>query len=73
MSEVKYQEQVRLLLDILPEVAMEECFAMHGGTALNLFMRDMPRLMTKFAASDATLPDTPLQFDECIEQKYSIR
>ena len=44
MSEVKYQDQVRLLLDILPDVAMEKCFAMHGGTALNLFMRDMPRL-----------------------------
>jgi predicted nucleotidyltransferase component of viral defense system len=44
MSEIKYQNQVRLLLDILPEVALEECFAMHGGTALNLFLRDMPRL-----------------------------
>ena len=44
MSEIKYQDQVRLLLDILPEVAKEDCFAMHGGTALNLFMRDMPRL-----------------------------
>ena len=39
-----YKQQVRLLLDILPEVAKEECFAMHGGTAINLFVRDMPRL-----------------------------
>lgn len=39
-----YQKQVSLLLDILPEVAKEECFAMHGGTAINLFVRDMPRL-----------------------------
>ena len=44
MSEIKYQNQVRLLLDVLPEAAFEECFAMHGGTALNLFLRDMPRL-----------------------------
>jgi predicted nucleotidyltransferase component of viral defense system len=44
MSEIKYQNQVRLLLDVLPQVALEDCFAMHGGTALNLFMRDMPRL-----------------------------
>jgi hypothetical protein len=29
---------------VLPEVAKEECFAMHGGTAINLFLRDMPRL-----------------------------
>ena len=43
MNEV-YKKQVRLLLDVLPEVAKESCFAMHGGTALNLFVRDMPRL-----------------------------
>ena len=39
-----YKKQVGLLLDVLPEVAKEECFAMHGGTAINLFVRDMPRL-----------------------------
>lgn len=39
-----YTKQVRLLLDVLPEVAKEACFAMHGGTAINLFVRDMPRL-----------------------------
>jgi predicted nucleotidyltransferase component of viral defense system len=39
-----YKKQVGLLLDVLPEVAKEECFAMHGGTAINLFLRDMPRL-----------------------------
>jgi predicted nucleotidyltransferase component of viral defense system len=39
-----YKGQVKLLLDVLPEVAREECFALHGGTAINLFVRDMPRL-----------------------------
>jgi len=39
-----YKKQVKLLLDVLPEVAKESCFAMHGGTAINLFVRDMPRL-----------------------------
>ncbi|MBE9548626.1 MAG: nucleotidyl transferase AbiEii/AbiGii toxin family protein [Proteobacteria bacterium] len=39
-----YKKQVQLLLDVLPEVAKEACFAMHGGTAINLFVRDMPRL-----------------------------
>ncbi len=39
-----YKRQVALLLDILPEVAKETCFALHGGTAINLFIRDMPRL-----------------------------
>ena len=39
-----YKQQARLLLDVLPEVAKEACFAMHGGTAINLFVRNMPRL-----------------------------
>jgi predicted nucleotidyltransferase component of viral defense system len=40
----KYKNQVKLLLDILPEVSKEACFALHGGTAINLFIRNMPRL-----------------------------
>jgi hypothetical protein len=39
-----YQEQVRLLLASLPVVADEEVFALKGGTAINLFIRDLPRL-----------------------------
>lgn len=44
MTNATYKKQAGLLLEILPEVAKEECFAMHGGTAINLFVRDMPRL-----------------------------
>ncbi len=44
MGRETYKKQVRLLLDVLPEVAKETCFALHGGTAINLFVRDMPRL-----------------------------
>ncbi len=39
-----YKAQVSLLLKVLPEVAKEKCFALHGGTAINLFVREMPRL-----------------------------
>ena len=44
MAEAHYKSQVSLLLQVLPEVDKEECFALHGGTAINLFVRDMPRL-----------------------------
>ncbi len=37
-------EQVRLLVSVLPIVAKEQCFALKGGTAINLFFRNMPRL-----------------------------
>jgi len=39
-----YRAQVDLLLQVLPYVAKEEIFALKGGTAINLFVRKMPRL-----------------------------
>ncbi len=39
-----FSNQVRLLISVLPFVAEEKCFALKGGTAINLFIRDMPRL-----------------------------
>ena len=37
-------DQVRLLVSLLPLVDRQRCFALKGGTALNLFVRDLPRL-----------------------------
>lgn len=39
-----YRRQVELLISVLPHVTAEECFALKGGTAINLFVRDLPRL-----------------------------
>ena len=39
-----YYDTVRLLIDVAPDVFRSECFAMKGGTALNLFVQEMPRL-----------------------------
>ncbi len=39
-----YRQQVSLLLRVLPSIAEEKSFALKGGTAINLFVRDMPRL-----------------------------
>lgn len=39
-----YRRQAALLVRIIPNVAAESCFALKGGTAINLFIRDMPRL-----------------------------
>jgi predicted nucleotidyltransferase component of viral defense system len=40
----RYRAQATLLIRVLPFVAAEKCFALKGGTAINLFIRDMPRL-----------------------------
>lgn len=39
-----YRRQAALLIRVLPVVAQETCFALKGGTAINLFVRNMPRL-----------------------------
>lgn len=39
-----YKAQVDLLLQVLPFVAKEKIFALKGGTAINLFIRNMHRL-----------------------------
>lgn len=44
MEKKIYKKQVALLLSVLPEISKEPDFALHGGTAINLFIRDMPRL-----------------------------
>jgi len=40
----RYRQQVELLVRTLPSVAAENVFALKGGTAINLFVRDLPRL-----------------------------
>ncbi|MDX9694223.1 MAG: nucleotidyl transferase AbiEii/AbiGii toxin family protein [Bacteroidales bacterium] len=40
----QYDKQVELLLRILPFIAKEKDIALHGGTAINLFYFDIPRL-----------------------------
>ncbi len=44
MAREDYEAQVALLVRVLPHVAKERAFALKGGTAINLFYRDLPRL-----------------------------
>jgi len=43
MISPKYKEQVDLLLQVLPHIAKERVFALYGGTAINLFIHELPR------------------------------
>jgi len=38
-----YSQKVELLLRLIPIVMEEGVFAVHGGTAINLFLKDLPR------------------------------
>ena len=44
MFDPRYEAQVRLLLRCLPEIDRHSCFALKGGTAINFFVRDLPRV-----------------------------
>ena len=40
----RFFKEAKLMLEVMPSVAAESCFALKGGTAINFFVRDMPRL-----------------------------
>lgn len=73
-----YRQQVALLIRVIPFVAKEEIFALKGGTAINLFVRDMPRLSVDIdltylpvedrAASLAAIDAAMLRIKERIEK-----
>ncbi|HRW86111.1 MAG TPA: nucleotidyl transferase AbiEii/AbiGii toxin family protein, partial [Bacteroidales bacterium] len=44
MINQSYLTQADLLLQVIPHIATEKTLALKGGTAINLFLRNMPRL-----------------------------
>ncbi|MGD9924844.1 MAG: nucleotidyl transferase AbiEii/AbiGii toxin family protein [Hyphomicrobiaceae bacterium] len=54
-----YRRQVDLLLRTIPHVAKEKCFALKGGTAINLFIRDLPRLSVDIDLTYVPLSSRP--------------
>jgi hypothetical protein len=63
----RFRDQVRLLVQVLPVVAKEQVFALKGGTAINLFVREMPRLSVDIDL--AFVPTVPREeaLKECAE------
>ncbi len=49
-----YLHTARLLTQVAPSVFADGIFALKGGTAINLFLRDMPRLSVDL---DVVFPD----------------
>lgn len=68
-----YKHQVSLLLQVLPEVAKEPVFALHGGTAINLFVRDMPRLSVDIDLTYIPIEDRKMSFKNIIDALGSIK
>jgi len=58
-----YLDTVRLLMQVAPLVFVDDTFALKGGTAINLFIRNMPRLSVDL---DLAFPDHTLPRDQAL-------
>lgn len=58
-----YLDTARLLTQVAPLVFVDDTFALKGGTAINLFARDMPRLSVDL---DLVFPDHTLPREEAL-------
>lgn len=60
-----YLDSARLLTRVAPLVLVDDTFALKGGTAINLFMRDMPRLSVDL---DLVFPDHTLPREQALRR-----
>lgn len=59
MRETPFFKQADLLVQVVPFVNAEACFALKGGTAINFFVRDFPRLSVDIDLVYLPLEDRP--------------
>ena len=64
-DERDYWQQVRLLVHTLPFVASQDVFALKGGTAINLFLHDMPRLSVDIDLAYLPVENRPASLQTC--------
>jgi hypothetical protein len=67
-----YRAQIELLIRCLPAIASAPHFALRGGTAINLFLRDMPRLSVDIDLAYLPLPDRGTALDDTRAQFATI-
>jgi len=60
-----YLDSAKLLTRVAPLVMVDDTFALKGGTAINLFIRDMPRLSVDL---DPVFPDHTLPREEALQR-----
>jgi len=69
----QYYAQVDLLLDVLPHVMMDSRIAIKGGTAINLFYRDLPRLSVDIDICYLPIEDRIISFKNIHEILEKIK
>jgi len=72
MFKKEYVKQTELMLRCLPAVAEQPCFALKGGSAINFFHRDMPRLSVDIDLTYCRLNERDISFSEIDEALKGI-
>ena len=66
-----YAQKVELLLRLIPIVMEEHVFAIHGGTAINLFLKDLPRYSVDIDLTYIPLADRQTSLDDMAKTEHS--
>ncbi len=73
MKNSPYYKQAELLLKILPIINKDEALALKGGTAINFFVRDLPRLSVDIDLVYLPLEDRDTTFKNLTGKLKSIK
>lgn len=68
-----YRAQLDLLLQAMPHIFREKCFALKGGTAINMFIWDMPRLSVDIDLTYLPFDDRAAAMRNIAEALHHIR
>lgn len=68
----EYENQVQLLINCLPVISEYVCFALKGGTAINLFYRNLPRLSVDIDLVYIKFSDRKEAFEEINDSLENI-
>lgn len=72
MQNEKYIKQAELLLRVLPHIAREDAFALKGGTAINFFWRNFPRLSVDIDLAYLPIKERELSLVDISDRLISI-
>lgn len=67
-----YAQKVELLLGLIPIITDEGVFAVHGGSAINLFLKDLPRYSVDIDLTYVPLEDRKTSIENINAHLYSI-
>ena len=68
----EYENQVQLLVNCLPVISEYDCFALKGGTAINLFYRNLPWLSVDIDLAYIKYADRKESFEEINDSLENI-